>query len=55
MDDVLYMSAQGGTDPLTGKIATNFAGEVKQALDNVTSIVKAASMGMANVVWVNPT
>ncbi len=54
VDDVLYMSAQGGTDPLTGKIAANFASEVKQSLDNVTSIVKAASMGMANVVWVNP-
>ncbi len=54
VDDVLYMSAQGGTDPLTGKVAANFAGEVKQALDNVTTIVKSANMSMANVVWVNP-
>jgi enamine deaminase RidA (YjgF/YER057c/UK114 family) len=54
VDDVLYMSAQGGTDPLTGKIAANFAGEVKQGLDNVSTIVKAANMSMANVVWVNP-
>jgi enamine deaminase RidA (YjgF/YER057c/UK114 family) len=54
VDDVLYMSAQGGTDPLTGKIAASFADEVKQSLDNVTAIVKAANMSMANVVWVNP-
>jgi enamine deaminase RidA (YjgF/YER057c/UK114 family) len=53
-DDVLYMSAQGGTDPLTGKVATDFAGEVKQALDNVATIAKTAGMSMANVVWVNP-
>jgi enamine deaminase RidA (YjgF/YER057c/UK114 family) len=54
VDDVLYMSAQGGTDPLTGKVATDFAGEVKQALDNVATIAKKAGMSMANVVWVNP-
>jgi enamine deaminase RidA (YjgF/YER057c/UK114 family) len=54
VDDVLYMSAQGGTDPLTGKAAADFAGEVKQALDNVATIAKAASMSMANVIWVNP-
>jgi enamine deaminase RidA (YjgF/YER057c/UK114 family) len=54
VDDVLYMSAQGGTDPLTGKVATDFAGEVKQALDNVATIAKTAGMSMANVVWVNP-
>jgi enamine deaminase RidA (YjgF/YER057c/UK114 family) len=54
VDDVLYMSAQGGTDPLTGKVATDFAGEVKQALDNVATIAKTASMSMANAVWVNP-
>jgi enamine deaminase RidA (YjgF/YER057c/UK114 family) len=54
VDDVLYMSAQGGTDPLTGKFATDFAGEVKQALDNVATIAKTANMSMANVIWVNP-
>jgi enamine deaminase RidA (YjgF/YER057c/UK114 family) len=53
-DDVLYMSAQGGTDPLTRKAAANFAAEVKQALNNVATIAKTANMSMANVVWVNP-
>ncbi|MHB1938395.1 MAG: RidA family protein [Acidobacteriaceae bacterium] len=53
-DDVLYMSAQGGIDPLTGKVASDYAGEVKQALDNVAAVAKAAGMSMANVIWVNP-
>ena len=53
-DDVLYMSAQGGADPLTGKVAADFAGEVKQALDNVATIAKTVNMSMANVIWVNP-
>ena len=53
-DDVLYMSAQGGTDPLTGRAAADFRGEVKQALDNVAVILKTANMSLKNVVWVNP-
>ncbi|MGO8718387.1 MAG: RidA family protein [Acidobacteriaceae bacterium] len=53
-DDVLYMSAQAGVDPLTGKVASDYAGEVKQALDNVAAVAKAANMSMANVIWVNP-
>jgi enamine deaminase RidA (YjgF/YER057c/UK114 family) len=54
VDDVLYMSAQAGTDPLTGRLAADFAHQVKQALDNVAAIVKTANMSMANVIWVNP-
>ena len=53
-DDVLYMSAQSGADPLTGKVEADYAGEVKQALDNVAAVAKAANMSMANVIWVNP-
>jgi enamine deaminase RidA (YjgF/YER057c/UK114 family) len=53
-DDVLYLSAQGGTDPLTGKAAADFSGESRQALDNVAAILKTANMTMKNVVWVNP-
>lgn len=52
--DVLYLSAQGGEDPRTGKLAADFAGEVKQALDNVTTVLQAAQMSTKNVVWVNP-
>jgi reactive intermediate/imine deaminase len=52
--DVLYLSAQGDRDPLTGKRAADFPGEVKQALDNVGEVLKAAGMSYKNVVWVNP-
>jgi enamine deaminase RidA (YjgF/YER057c/UK114 family) len=52
--DMLYLSAQGGEDPRTGKPASDFAGEVKQALDNVTTVLQAARMSTKNVVWVNP-
>ena len=52
--DVLYLSAQGGKDPRTGKLAPDFAGEVKQALDNVSTVLQAARMSTKNVVWVNP-
>lgn len=52
--DVLYLSAQGGEDRRTGKLAHDFAGETKQALDNVSTVLQAAHMSMKNVVWVNP-
>jgi enamine deaminase RidA (YjgF/YER057c/UK114 family) len=52
--DVLYMSAQDGADQLTGKVSEDYGTEVKQALDNVGTILKTANMSMANVVWVNP-
>jgi enamine deaminase RidA (YjgF/YER057c/UK114 family) len=52
--DVLYMSAQGDRNPLTGNRPPDFAGEVKQALDNVGEVLKAAHMSFKNVVWVNP-
>ena len=42
-----YMSGQAGADPSTGKVAADYAGEVKQALDNVATIAKAANMSMA--------
>jgi enamine deaminase RidA (YjgF/YER057c/UK114 family) len=52
--EVLYMSAQDGTDRVTGKVSDDYGAEVKQALDNVATILKTANMSMANVVWVNP-
>jgi enamine deaminase RidA (YjgF/YER057c/UK114 family) len=54
INDVLYMSAMGGVDPATGKMAADYLGEVKQALDNVATILKTAGMTMKNVIWVNP-
>ena len=40
-------------DPLTGKLAADYAGEVKLALDNLAAIAKAAGMRIANLVWMN--
>jgi enamine deaminase RidA (YjgF/YER057c/UK114 family) len=53
-DDVLYISAQSGADPKTGKLPSDYGDEVKQSLENVSAVLKAANMSMANVVWTNP-
>jgi enamine deaminase RidA (YjgF/YER057c/UK114 family) len=52
--EILYLSAQGGQDPLTGKANPDFSAETKQALDNVSTILNTAQMSMKNVLWVNP-
>ncbi len=52
--EMLYLSAQGGQDPLTGKANPDFSAETKQALENVSAILNAAQMTMKNVLWVNP-
>jgi enamine deaminase RidA (YjgF/YER057c/UK114 family) len=52
--EILYLSGQGGEDPLTGKLPSDFSVETKQALENVNAVLKAAQMSMKNVLWVNP-
>jgi len=52
--DVLYLSAQGEGNPSTGKAPEAFSDRVRQALDNVKTILNAAGMTYANVLWVNP-
>lgn len=52
--DVLYLSAQGGENPITGKLPSDFSAETKQALDNVSTILAATQMSTKNVLWVNP-
>jgi enamine deaminase RidA (YjgF/YER057c/UK114 family) len=52
--EILYLSAQGGEDPVTGKLQSDFSAETKQALENVSTVLKAAQMSMKNVLWVNP-
>ncbi|HUE65278.1 MAG TPA: RidA family protein [Rhizomicrobium sp.] len=54
VDDMLYISGQDGANPVTGKIPADYGAEVKQSLDNVGAVLKAAGMTMANVVWTNP-
>jgi len=52
--DVLYLSAQGGREPRSGKHPEGLSAQVKQALENVGEVLKAAGMSYRNVVWVNP-
>lgn len=52
--EMLYMSAQEGRDPITGKRPADFAAEVDWALANVATVLRSAHMSMKNVVWVNP-
>jgi reactive intermediate/imine deaminase len=52
--DVLYLSAQGGRDQTSGKLAESLSDQAKQALENVGEVLKSAGMSHQNVVWVNP-
>jgi len=49
--DTLYVSGMAGEDA-SGKIAPSFESEVKQALDNIDAVLKAAGMSSDNVVSV---
>ena len=51
IDDTLYVSGQGGEDA-AGKIPSDFEAEVKQSLDNIGAILKAAGMAPTDVVSV---
>ena len=53
-DDVLYISAMGGADQVTGQMPADFATEIKGGLENVKAVLAAAHMTMANVLFVNP-
>jgi 2-iminobutanoate/2-iminopropanoate deaminase len=47
----LYISGQAGEDA-SGKVPDNFEAEVKLALDNIDTVLKAAGMSSADVVSV---
>jgi 2-iminobutanoate/2-iminopropanoate deaminase len=49
--DTLYVSGMGGEDA-GGKIPVSFEAEVKQALDNIEAVLKAAGMAPGDVVSV---
>jgi 2-iminobutanoate/2-iminopropanoate deaminase len=51
IEGTLYVSGQGGEDA-SGKIATDFDAEVKQCLDNIETVLKAAGMTPSDVVSV---
>jgi len=50
-DGTLFISGQGGEDE-TGKIPADFGTEVKQCLNNIGAVMKAAGMSPADVVSV---
>jgi 2-iminobutanoate/2-iminopropanoate deaminase len=52
VDGTLYVAGQTGTDVKTGKLPDEFEAEVKQALENVGSVLKEAGMGFENAVAV---
>lgn len=49
--DTLYVSGMGGEDT-SGKIPRDFEAEVKQSLDNIGAVLKAAEMSAGDVVSV---
>ena len=51
VDGTLYVSGMGGEDA-NGKIPAGFESEVKQSLDNIDAVLKAAGMTSADVVSV---
>jgi len=52
VDDTLYVSGQVGADLKTGQIPTEFEDEVRQCLDNIGILLKAAGMSFADAVSV---
>lgn len=52
VDGTLYVSGTMGSDPKTGKFPDSFEGEMKQALDSIGAVLKAAGMGYQDVVSV---
>ncbi|HEX4772029.1 MAG TPA: RidA family protein [Bryobacteraceae bacterium] len=48
--DYLYVSGQGGSGP-KGETASTFEAQVRQALENVKSVVEAAGLTLKNVVY----
>jgi 2-iminobutanoate/2-iminopropanoate deaminase len=53
-NDQLFISTMPGRDPATGAIPQDPAMQVNLALDGVKSVVQAAGLTMAHMVFVNP-
>jgi 2-iminobutanoate/2-iminopropanoate deaminase len=51
--DLLYLSGNIGQDPATGKAPEAFGDAAKQALANLSGVIKAAGLGWEDVVKVN--
>jgi 2-iminobutanoate/2-iminopropanoate deaminase len=52
--DLLFVSSMSGTDPATGKVPDDPAAQVDLALNRLQSVLTAAGLDFANMVFVNP-
>jgi 2-iminobutanoate/2-iminopropanoate deaminase len=52
--DRLFVSAMQGRDPATGVVPENPAAQTDLALDNLKTVLEAAGLKLANMVFVNP-
>jgi len=46
---LLVLSGQTGLDPVTGELVSDFAGQVRQVLDNLGAVLSQAGAGFADV------
>lgn len=51
--DTLYLAGQGSRDPKTGQHPEGFEAQVKQAMDNLGAVLKAADLDFSHVVSAN--
>lgn len=52
--DRLFVSTMPGSDPATGNVPQDAAAQVNLALDRMKSVLQAAGLSMAHMVFVNP-
>lgn len=46
---LVFVAGQGGTDPVTGRMASDIEGQTEQCIRNVESILKAAGSSLQHV------
>jgi 2-iminobutanoate/2-iminopropanoate deaminase len=51
-ENFIFVAGQAGTDPKTGRVPEDIAGQTRQTLNNIKSIVEAAGSSLENVVRV---
>ena len=51
--DLLYLSGNIGQNPATGRISGDFTTDARQALDNLSKVLRAAGLDWPDVVKVN--
>jgi 2-iminobutanoate/2-iminopropanoate deaminase len=49
--DTLYVSGMGGQDPATKAVGESIEAQVTQTVANITTTLKAAGLGVADVIW----